>query len=132
MGATTVENMRTRAVSLGLVADPVGALGPAGEEDDVPGVEPLGALGIAQGRRPLQDQQPLLLPDLVVVGADRLAGRDLVDADPRLLGPEQLARRAIPARNPSGSSSSYSNWGPAMLSRRIARSYQRKRLGWCA
>src|ERR1700712_2033042 len=38
--------------SVGLVADPMSALGATREEDDVPGVELLGSLRVAQRRRP--------------------------------------------------------------------------------
>src|SRR4051812_40361601 len=77
---------------LGLVADPVGAGRALLEEDDVPGLESVGALRVAQRRVALQHQQPLLLPHLVVVGTDRLPGRQLVDGDAGLLGAaEQLA-----------------------------------------
>ena len=70
----------------------MGALGPAREADDVPGLEPLGAAGVAQGRVAGEDEQPLLLADLVVVrGRPPGPGGSCVDADPRLLGAEQLA-----------------------------------------
>src|SRR5215211_9176184 len=83
---------------LGLVADAVGAGRTLLEEDDVPGLEPIGPLRMAQGRVALQDQQPLLLPHLVVVGADRLPGRQLVDGDAGFLWPpEELAEASLAA-----------------------------------
>src|SRR4051812_20836219 len=83
---------------VGLVADAVGARRALLEEDDVPRLEPVGALGMAQGGVPLQHQQPLLLPHLVVVGTDRLAGRQLVDGGTGFLGAaQQLAEAGLSA-----------------------------------
>src|SRR5262249_51708098 len=80
---------------LGLVADLVGALGAAREEDRVERLEPLLAAGVAQGRVALQHQQPLLLADLVVVRAGRLARPPLPEPRARALGPERLAPREV-------------------------------------
>src|SRR5215813_6465233 len=56
----------------------------------------------AQGRRPAQHQQPLLLAALVVVGADRLPGGQFVDADPGLLRAEHPAQPGHPGAEPVG------------------------------
>src|SRR5436190_117648 len=72
----------------------VGALGALGEEDDVVGREPLGALRRAQRRRAGEHERPLLLAVLVVVRAQRLAGRQLIDAGPGVLRPQALAEAA--------------------------------------
>src|SRR5580765_1608289 len=54
---------------------------PGRKEDDVPRFELLLAAGMAQRWRPGDDQQPFLAWVLVVVGADRLPGREFVDAE---------------------------------------------------
>src|SRR3954451_23027029 len=82
----------------------VRARGPRREADDVAALEGLLALGVAQDDRPVEDDQPLLAAVLVVVRADALAGRQLVDrrahlrgADPRseAVGPGAVALRVL-------------------------------------
>src|SRR5207244_5959857 len=65
--------------------------GAGGEEDDVPGLERAGALRKAEGRPTLEHEQPFLLRVLVVVRADRLTGRQLVDRGAELRGAELRA-----------------------------------------
>ncbi len=67
------------------------ALGPAREEGDVERRELLGALRSAQEGTAVEHEQPLLLPVLVVVGAQELTGRELVDGRAGLLGADQRA-----------------------------------------
>src|SRR6476619_2580797 len=52
------------------------------EEDEIPRLELLLAAGMPKGRRARDDQEPLLVGIFVVVRADRLSGRQLVDAEP--------------------------------------------------
>src|SRR4051794_25472696 len=65
--------------SLPSVGDPVGTLRTGGKADHVPRLEVVLAAGVAERRRPLEHDQPLLLGVLVVVGADALPGRQVVD-----------------------------------------------------
>jgi hypothetical protein len=52
------------------------------KEDEVPRFELVLAVRMPQGRRARDDQQPLLIGILIVVGADCLARRQLVNAEP--------------------------------------------------
>lgn len=54
------------------------ARGPAREDGDVPRPQDLLAVVRAQRGRACEDEQPLLLADVPVVGRDALAGRELV------------------------------------------------------
>ena len=61
----------------------------AREADDVPRSELVASILVAKRRRTGQDEKPFLLGVLVVIGADRLARRKLVDARAELLGVDQ-------------------------------------------
>jgi hypothetical protein len=61
------------------------------EADRVPGAQLPLPLRRPQGRCALEDDQPLLVAELVVVRADALPGRQLVDREAELLGAERRA-----------------------------------------
>ena len=81
---------------LGPAADRVRAGRPLGEADDVAGPQRPLALRRPQHRVAAEDEHPLLVRVLVVVRADRLARRQLVDRRAQLRGAERRpeARRA--------------------------------------
>src|SRR4051812_15318284 len=64
---------------------------PAREEDDVARRQLVHAVGVANGRRAVDDQHPLLLAVLVVIRAQGLARRQLVEARAGLLGADLRA-----------------------------------------
>src|SRR5215207_245728 len=76
---------------VGVVAYSVRARRPGLEADDVPRRELAGSFWMTQGRSSSKDEQPLFLPVLVVIGADRLPRRELVDTCSELLGADTLA-----------------------------------------
>ena len=86
-----VETIRTREHALRAIGHLVGPFGAVDEADQVALRELALAVRVAQGRRSRQDEQPLLLDVLVVVGTDALAGIELVDGCPHLLGAQLWA-----------------------------------------
>src|SRR5690349_5165159 len=74
---------------LRLVPHGVRALRPRPEADDVPRLQHVASLRVADGRSSLEHEQPLLLAVLVVVRADRLARRQLVDRRPHRGGADE-------------------------------------------
>jgi hypothetical protein len=74
----------------------VRAVRPLREADRVPGAQLPLPLRRPQGRCALEDDQPLLIAELVVVRADALPGRQLVDREAELLGAEQRTDAQIP------------------------------------
>src|SRR5688572_21419095 len=115
----------------------VRAFGADREEDDVPWLEVVLASGMAQGRAAGQDDQPLLVPVLVVVGVAALAGRQLADGDAHLGSPEPgteldeagaVARRAVARVLDVGGESVYAAHG-AIIPRQGKRAVRRRSSG---
>ena len=73
------------------------APGARGEADEVAADELVLAVGVAQGGRAGQDEQPFLLDALVVVRADAVARIELVERAAELRGADALAEPRIGA-----------------------------------
>ena len=85
----------------GVVADGVRAVRAGAEADDVPGFQRIAALGVPQASAwPASTSSALLLAVLVVVRADRLPRRQLVDAHPGLGWVEDGAESEHPGAKP--------------------------------
>src|SRR4029450_9333189 len=85
---------RDAGSGLALVADEVRSGRAGWEEDDVPWFELLLAAWMPDARCAGPHKEPVLLWPLVVVGTDRLAGRQLVGAQPGAGGPESRPNAA--------------------------------------
>ena len=119
-----------RAGASPVVAQLVGAGRSGGEEHEIQGLQALDALGGAHRRPALEHERPLLLAVLVVVRAQRLSRRQLVEARPRLLRSEPGPERSMSERKPSGSSGLPAGTASRRRTRRIGPSCHRAARPW--
>src|SRR6185312_3171496 len=85
---------------VGAVVDLVRAIGADGEGDDLALGQDAPAVGCAQVRRALEDDEHLLLAEVEVVRVGGLAGRQLPQADPDARRGELVAEPRAPAGEP--------------------------------